>query len=272
MTKVSRILPCILLFTLQAQAEPSWPEYLDIDFNYRHSAQLTDEQLWDIRFGVGVETEPTYQGSDKNATEIDPLLVVAYRADWGNVFLSGEGLGYSRMITPSFGLLLALEAEDTREIEDDSRLTGLGNQDEELELEIVGRYFRGPLTVGGSVAIATGDKGMVWFVGGSYTWRLAEDRLFLTVGADLSGSDKDNQRTDFGITQAQSDASIFTPYTPEGGLKSFGINVAAEYQLNNRWYLRAGIDYERLLGDVADSPIVFDQNNVEANIGIMYRF
>ena len=67
-------------------------------------------------------------------------------------------------------------------------------------------------------------------------------------------------------------ASGFPVYSPEGGLKSFGLNLAMEYQLNRRWYLHAGIDYERLLGDVADSPIVFDENNVEASIGFFYRF
>ena len=265
---------CLMLMpiALPASAEPQWPDYLDIDLNFRNSARLTDGQRWDFRLGAGIESEPTYQGSDKNDSEVDPLLVVAYRADWGNVFLSGEGLGYSRMLTPRFGIQLALEAEDTREVDDDNRLTGLGNQDKETELEIFGRYFLGPLTVGGSVAVATGDKGLVWFVGSTYTWRMADDRLFLTLGADLSSSNKDNQQTDFGITQAQSDASGFPVYSPSGGLKSFGIRLDAEYQLSRRWYLRAGIDYERLLGDVADSPIVFDENNIEASLGFMYRF
>lgn len=262
---------------LPALADPSWPDYLDVDLNYRQSGRLEPGRRWDIRLGAGIEREPTFQGSDDAETDLDPFVVVAYRADWGNLFLTGGGLGYSRMLTDRFGLQVQLEVEDTREEGDDDRLAGLGDQDEELELEIVGRYFLGPWQFGASVAPATGDKGIVWFVGGGYTWRTANKRLFVSLGADLSGSDKDNQRTDFGITPERSAASVsgYPVYTPDGGLKSFGVNLNADYRLRNRWFLYGEVDYERLLGDVADSPLVTQggsENNIEAGLGIYYRF
>ena len=270
----STMLSCCLIVSLAApaSAEPPWPDELDIDLNFRNSARMSDDRHWDIRLGIGAEIEPTYQGSDRSSTEADAVIVLAYRADWGNIFLSGDGLGYSKLLTDNLAIAVQLEAEDTREIEDDTRLAGLGNQDEELELEISGRYFLGPFSIGASVAPATGDKGVVWFVGANYTWRAADDRLFATIGADLSGSSQDNQQTDFGITAAQSTVSGFPVYSPSGGLKSFGINVNAEYALSERWFLYSTVDFERLLGDVADSPIVFDRNALEAGIGVLYRF
>lgn len=258
--------------TTSAHAQPHWPANLDVDLNYRNSAVLDAGNRWDVRLGAGLEHEPTYQGSDESETELSPILLVAYRGSWGNLFLAGDGLGYSRMLTDRLGIQLQLELEDTREVEDDERLAGLGDQDEELELEIGGRYFIGPYSLDAAVAFATGEKGVVWFVGGSRTWRAADDRLFVTLRADLSGSDEKNQQTDFGITPEQSDASGFPVYTPGGGLKSFGVGLGAEYQLSDRWFLHVDVDYERLLGDVADSPIVFDENNIEAAIGVLYRF
>ena len=268
----SHCLLFLLALPVSAFSDVPWPDSLDVDLSYRNSAVLETGQNWDFRLGAGIEWEPTYQGSDRSDSEASPFVVAAYRADWGNVFLAGGGLGFSRMLNERFGVFLQLEMEDTRDVSDDPRLAGLGNQDEELELEIVGRYFMGPLTIGASVAPATGDKGLVWFVGGDYHWRLVDERLFMSLGADLSGSTKDNQRTDFGITREQSLASGFPEYTPDGGLKSFGVGVVAEYQLNRRWFMYAEVDYERLLGDVADSPIVFDKDNVEAGIGFFYRF
>lgn len=268
-------LSCVVLASPAADAEPAWPDYLDVDLTYRNSAAALNGRPWDLRLGLGVENEPTYQGSDRSESEVDPYLVATWRADWGNLFLSGNGLGYSRMLTPSFGLMLQLEAEDTREIEDDDRLQGLGDQQEELELEIVGRYFMGPWSVGASVAPATGDKGVVWFVGGGYAWRTLDDRLFVNLNADLSGSNADNQRTDFGITSAQSQATGYPEFDPDGGLKSFGLSVSLDYKVNDRWFVFADVDYERLLGDVADSPLVADigsENNVEFGIGFYYRF
>ncbi|MEO1034942.1 MAG: MipA/OmpV family protein [Pseudomonadota bacterium] len=275
--KYAAIAGALLASVRLSAAEPAWPDALDIDFNYRNSALSGDTRRWDIRLGLGVEQEPTFQGSDKSETEADIFLVAAYRGDFGNVFFTGEGLGYSRLVTPSFGIQLNLEAEDTREVEDDSRLEGLGNQDEETELEIIGRYFAGPWQFGGSVALATGDKGVVWFVGGGYTARLANDRLFVNISADVSGSDETNQQTDFGITAEQAANSTFgyPEYSPGGGLKSYGLGMNADYQLTDRWFLYGELDYERLLGDVADSPLVAmggSETNIEAGIGFYYRF
>lgn len=275
--KIASIVVLSTLFARLSIAEPAWPDALDIDFNYRNSALAASAQGWDIRLGAGVEREPTFQGSDRSQTEADPFVLVGYKYRWGDLFLTGGGVGYSRMLTPSFGLQLQLEAEDTREVDDDDRLTGLGNQDEELELEIIGRYFQGPWQLGGSVAVATGDKGVVWFLGGGYAMRLADDRLFVNLSADLSGSDKKNQQTDFGITPAQAAASTFgyPEYTPGGGLKSFGLGVMLDYQLTDNWFVYSELDYERLLGDVADSPLVTltgSENNLEASVGVYYRF
>ncbi len=262
----------VLFLPLTAASEVQWADALDIDFSYRNSARLGVNQAWDLRLGAGLEYEPTYQGSDRSESELDPFIIAAYRADWGNVFLTGGGVGFSRMLSERIGVFAQLEMEDVRELDDDQRLAGLGSQDEELELEIVGKYFMGPLTLGVSIAPATGDKGVVWFAGADYHWRMVDERLFLSLGSDLSGSSKDNQQTDFGITSAQSLASGYPEYSPGGGLKSLGLSFAAEYELNQHWYVYAQADYERLLGDVADSPIVFDENNIEAGLGVFYRF
>lgn len=268
------LLVCLLAFASPVLAQPLWPEQLDVDLSYRNSAATDQDRRWDIRLGAGIEREPTFQGSDRSATEFDPYLILAYRADWGNLFAAGDGLGYSRVFGDRFGLLLRLEDEDARELDDDPRLIGLA-QEEELELEITGRYFFGSWTVGGSIATATGDKGTVWFLGGGRTFRLADDRLFVTLNADLSASNQDNQRTDFGITAEQSAISGFPVYDPGGGLKSLGINLSAEYELSKHWFLYADIEHERLLRDVADSPLVTNggsDNNLEAAIGFYYRF
>ncbi len=265
------------LCSTAVMAQPQWPDHLDVDLIYRAGALLEPGQRWDFRLGAGAESESTFQGSADTETEGGLFLVAAYRDDWGNLFLAGDGLGYSTLVTDRFAVLLQLEAEDTREQSDDARLRGLGDQDEEIELEIVGQYLHRPWRFGGSVAAATGDKGVVWFIGGGYAWRLAGERLFLNLGADLSGSDKDNQQTDFGITPAQSAASVegFPVYAPDGGLKSFGLRLNADYEISRRWYLYGEADYERLLGDVADSPLVQQggsENNYEVGFGAYYRF
>jgi len=279
MKRIFLLVASLMFIQLPAEswAAPNWPEFVDVDLNYRNSAPMRTGEFWDFRLGAGIESEPTFQGSDDSDTESDLFLLAAYRAHWGNVFLTGGGLGFSRMLTNNLGIQLQLELEDTREVGDDIRLVGLGEQDEELELEITGRYFFGQWQLGASLAAATGDKGVVWFAGGGYTWRLLNDSLFISLASDISGSDKDNQRTDFGITAEQSAASVeaYPVYTPDGGLKSFGLNLNADYKLSDRWYLYASIDAERFLGDVEDSPLIQQggsEQNVEIGWGFYYRF
>lgn len=263
-----------VLIVGSVHGEPLWPDRLDVDFNYRNSSPIRDNSQFNVRLGLGFESEPTFQGSDSSESELGPFLVASYSADWGNLFLAGDGLGFSRLFSDSFGILLQLEQEDARSESDDPRLIGLG-QEKELELEITAKYFLGPWSLGASIAPATGDKGVVGFVGVGRAWRLWNDDLFLSVNADLSASTKDNQQTDFGITPEQSAASGYPTFSPAGGLKSAGISLLAEYEINKRWYLFGTMDYERLLGDVADSPLVENggsANNVEVAVGLYFRF
>ena len=278
---LQRLVPALLAGSLMASmsmvAANEWQDFIDLDLNYSRSALESERDGWDLRLGLAFESEPTYQGSSSNETELDLFAVAAWRSDWGNIFLAGDGLGYSQMLTDNFGLLLQLEAEDTRESNDDDVLRGLPDQEEELELEIVGRYFAAPWHIGAAIALATGDKGQVWFVGGGYSWRLIDDRMLITLAADLSGASSDNLRTDFGITPQQSAASErnFRVFTPEAGLKSMGVQLFGDFALTEQWFLRGGIELEQLLGDVADSPLVADvgdETNVEAELGFFYRF
>ena len=190
MVRFPGVFALLLILAPLASAQPKWPKQLDVDLGFRNSASLAVEQHWDVRLGLGIESEPTYQGSDKTRTELDPLVVLAYRADWGNLFLSGEGIGYSKLLTERFAIAVQLEAEDTREIEDDKRLLGLGISKRNLNSKLPAGIFWAHSRSVDSVAPATGDKGIVWFVGGTYTWQAADERLFVTVGADLSGLDQ----------------------------------------------------------------------------------
>ena len=99
----------------------------------------------------------------------------------------------------------------------------------------------------------------------------------MSVHSDISGSNKDNQQTDFGITATEAANSVFgyPEYSPGGGLKSFGLRIHADYRLTDKWFVSGGIDFERLLGDVADSPLVTmggSENNYEIGISVYYKF
>jgi MipA family protein len=60
----------------------------------------------------------------------------------------------------------------------------------------------------------------------------------------------------FGITAAQSAASGLPIFDAKGGIRSFGAGTQARYQWTPQWATHAFLEYERLSGDAAGSPLV----------------
>jgi outer membrane protein len=61
-------------------------------------------------------------------------------------------------------------------------------------------------------------------------------------------------------------------FSPDAGIKDAHIEIGAEVLLSDRWLLRAGGRYARLLGDAADSPVIETENQFSGTLGLGYRF
>jgi outer membrane protein len=79
----------------------------------------------------------------------------------------------------------------------------------------------------------------------------------------------------FSISPAESIASGLPVYDAKGGLRSVGAGAQARYQWNPQWATNAFVEFERLLGDAEDSPLVAvrgSANQVTVGLGIAYSF
>jgi MipA family protein len=64
-------------------------------------------------------------------------------------------------------------------------------------------------------------------------------------------------------------------YNARGGLYSYGVGTQALYRFDPRWEAHTFIEYERLTGSVADSPLVTQRgspNQLTYGIGATYSF
>jgi len=98
------------------------------------------------------------------------------------------------------------------------------------------------------------------------------EQLIVTFGVDVEFADEDALGALYGIDPAQAAASSFTPYTLDGGVHSYGATVFGLYELTDRWSLTAAVVYDRLAGDVEDSPVVAEANQFVSILGAAYRF
>ena len=91
----------------------------------------------------------------------------------------------------------------------------------------------------------------------------------LNLAADVTATcaNADYAQTYFTISTAGSVASGLTAFNAKSGLKDVGGSMTVRYALSRRWALVGLGAYKRLVGSVADSPIVGDAGNPDQFVG-----
>jgi outer membrane protein len=80
----------------------------------------------------------------------------------------------------------------------------------------------------------------------------------------------------FSVTQAQSIASGLPAYNAGGGVQAVGLGTQAKYRIDPTWATYSFIEYDKLVGPTAASPIVFgpggNANQWTLGVGLTYSF
>jgi outer membrane protein len=79
----------------------------------------------------------------------------------------------------------------------------------------------------------------------------------------------------FSINQAQAMATGLSVFDAKGGAHSAGVGAQVKYRINPQWEVHSYVEYERLLGDAAKSPLVMvrgSANQTTVGIGASYSF
>jgi outer membrane protein len=79
----------------------------------------------------------------------------------------------------------------------------------------------------------------------------------------------------FGIDAAQAMATGLAVFDAKGGAHSAGAGAQVKYRINPQWEVHAYVEYDRLLGDAAKSPLVTERGSVNqttVGIGASYSF
>ena len=79
----------------------------------------------------------------------------------------------------------------------------------------------------------------------------------------------------FSITPAQSATSGLPVFTAKGGLKSYGAGVQTRYEWSAQWASHVFVEYDRLTGNVANSPLILQRgspNQLVSGVGVTYSF
>ncbi len=239
--------------------------------------KLTQSQSdWTVTLGAEVRVMPKYEGASNQMLWPFPLFSVR-RAGTPARFRSprdGAGIGildYGRFIAgPAIKIRLA------RKENSDSSLRGLGDIGWTFEAGAFAEYWatdwlRSRVELRQGIG---GHRGLVSDVTADIVMPVSP-QLTLSGGPRMTLASAAAMSPYFSITPGQSAASGLPVYDARGGLRSFGAGAQARYVWSPTLTTHMFIEYERLVGDAANAPLVATygkRDQFQLGIGATYSF
>lgn len=100
-------------------------------------------------------------------------------------------------------------------------------------------------------------------------------RWTLTAGPRVSFGDSTFMDSYYSVNAGASAVSGLSVFKADGGVRSYGAGASARYQLTENITTIGYIEYQKLTGDAANSPLVSqrgDENQVTIGLGLKYSF
>lgn len=223
---------------------------------------------WKVTVGAGAIYMPEYEGSDK--FDVNPFPI--FSAEFGErVSVDITGVTVDLYETNGFRVGIKGGYELGRKEDDSDYLRGLGDIDAGGVVGGIVSYERGPFEVYGKLdKTIGGSDGLTGTVGTKASYRY--ERFIFS--ADVSGTwaDDKHMASYFGITAGQSAGSGLAQYDAEAGVKRVDVKASITYMVTENWLVTGAAGAGFLLGDAKDSPLVKDDVQPFAMMGIAYRF
>ena len=220
-----------------------------------------------VVIGVGAVHAPAYQGADDYRTLPIPVVDIVRGPFFANL---RNGVGIHVVDTPTVtlgGSVAFLPGYRRRDAPD-----GIGR----LSAGAGGRLFAtvraGGLvaTLGGTQGFAGGTQGFIADANLAYPI-VAGARLMLIPAVATSWADAKHNDRYFGVSARQARASGLPEFQVGQGFKDVTASLTASYRLNDRISLSASAGATALLGDAADSPLVFHKVQPRGLLSLSYR-
>jgi outer membrane protein len=246
------------------------------DQNVIMPAHAADSNAWTVSIGAEASAVPRYDGSNSYVFRPVPLFDVR-RAGTPPRFRSPrEGFGVGILDTGAFRLGPVGKMRYPRKEGDDANLRGLGDIDWTLEIGGFAEYWpthwlRAYAEVRQGVS---GHHGLVSDILVDAVYHL-NPQLTLSAGPRLSLQTDKAVSPYFDVTAEQSAASGLPVYDAGGGVTSWGLGAQAHYQWSPQWATYTYVEYQRLVGDVANSPLVSlrgTRDQFQLGVGVTYSF
>ena len=231
---------------------------------------------WTVKLGIEAEVAPAFEGSSQYL--ISPVPVLSLRPAGRAARFSSErdSGGIALINLNGFHAGPAAKFKSARYESDSEQLRGLGDVDWALEIGGFAEYWPSEwLRTRVEVRRGfNGHEGIVADLTADVVVPLPE-RWTLSGGPRVTFADGKAIAPYFSINAAQALASGLPEFDAKGGLHSLGVGAQVRYQWTQQWSSRLFVEYERLVGDAAASPLVAQRGSpdqVTVGAGVTYSF
>jgi MipA family protein len=231
---------------------------------------------WTVSVGAGAEYKPDFEGAKRSMLSPVPIFSIR-RAGSAEQFRGPRDSASIALL--DFGNLRAGPAGKlvaARKANNFVELNGLGDVNAAIELGGFVEYYavdwfrtRAEVRQGfgghhGVVADFSADvivpvmQGLTISAGPRFTWESTQATAPY-----------------FAITAIQAAATGLPAFNARGGAHSVGAGAQVSYRFNPQWEVHSYVEYQRLLGDAANSPLVAvrgSPNQTTVGIGASYAF
>ncbi len=231
---------------------------------------------WTVMVGAGGAYAPDFEGAKRSMLSPVPIFSIR-RAGSTDQFRGPRDSSSIALI--DFGDLRAGPAGKfvaSRKANNYSELNGLGDVKATVEIGGFVEYYpvdwfraRGELRQG-----IGGHHGTVADLSADFIVPVIQ-RFTVSAGPRFTVESSKATSPYFGVDAAQALASGLPVFDAKGGAHSVGAGAQASYRVDPRWEVHAYVEYQRLLGDAAKSPLVTlrgSPNPTTYGIGASYSF
>jgi outer membrane protein len=231
---------------------------------------------WTVMVGAGGAYTPDFEGARRSMLSPVPIFSIR-RAGSTEQFRGPRDSASIALI--DFGDLRAGPAGkfvSSRKANNYSELNGLGDVGAAVELGGFVEYYpvdwfrtRGELRQG-----IGGHHGVVADLSADFIVPVIQ-RFTVSAGPRFTAESTQATSPYFGIDAVQAMATGLPVFNAKGGAHSVGAGAQISYRVDPQWEVHSYVEYERLLGDAAASPLVTvrgSPNQTTFGIGASYAF
>ena len=244
-------------------------------------AQAIDPELFPNLVGAGIGVTPDYTGADSRSAAVAPLLRYHFEDSRRAISIVGPIGSVNLIESPTLHGGPVFRYRFGRQDAKDPVVARMHEIDPTIDVgAYLSYWWTGSggvpwrLRVAGNVLIGidsdhAGTSGSL----DAQFWLPVSQRVILGVGGALNYGSSSFMNTYYGVTAQDSVASGLPVFRPGSSSTSADAWVGVMYLLKPNWVVGAGVYYQRLTGDAADSPIVRDRGNadqISGGVGAAY--